>query len=144
MGNETGRMKRRTIWLVVVAGVVYLAAGLVFGALAGHATSAQSRSGWRLAAWLVSILMFGTHILYERLAVNSASRVAALHVSLAAALGAFGLAAAANIHALNAPTHRPAPLLVASLAIWPLITAIPAFIVAWLAAVLLARATRVA
>jgi hypothetical protein len=143
MGNETVPMTRRTIWLIVAAGVVYLAAGLVFGALAGQAASTQTRVAWRWAAWLVSAIVFGAHILYERISLRSPSRVAALHVASAAALGAFGLAAAANIHALNTPTHRPAPLLLASLAIWPLITAIPAFIVAWVAAVLLARMRRI-
>jgi hypothetical protein len=57
--------------------------------------------------------------------------VAALHVALAVALGAFGLAVGANIHSLStvsANQHRQ--LLLLSLGIWPVITALPAFLVA--------------
>lgn len=132
-------MTRRTMWVIVLAGAVYLTAGLVFGALAGQGTSGQVRVAWRWAAWLVSSIVFGTHILYENIVVRSTSRITALHVSSAAALGAFGLAAAANIHALNSPMHRPPHILVLSLAIWPIITMLPAFLVAWVAVALLAR-----
>lgn len=132
-------MNRRTMWMIVAAGVVYLTAGLVFGALAGQATSIQSRVAWRWVAWVVSSIVFGGHILYEHVVLRSRSRVAALHVSSAAALGAFGLAAAANIHGLSSAAHRPPPILVLSLAIWPILTMLPAFLVAWVAATLLAR-----
>jgi hypothetical protein len=142
MRVETARMKRRALWLIVVAGAVYLTAGLVFGALAGQATSSQSRVAWRWAAWLVSSMMFGGHILYEHIVLRSTSRITALRVSSAAGLGAFGLAAAANLHALNGPMREPRPLLVLSLAIWPIITMLPAFVVAWVAAALLARTRR--
>ena len=137
-------MTRRAMWVIVFAGVVYLSTGLIFGAFAGQAASHQWRVAWRGAAWLISSIVFGGHILYERIALRSASRIAALHVSSAAGLGAFGLAAAANLYALNSPMHRPPHLLVLSLAIWPIITMIPAFVVAWAAAALLARMRRAA
>jgi hypothetical protein len=53
-------------------------------------------------------------------------------------LGAFGLAAAANIHALIAGTGNQR-LLALALVIWPIITGVPAFIVALAAAAGLAR-----
>src|SRR5213594_4176215 len=42
----------------VIAGVVYFAAGMVFGALAGAASSNEARVGWRLAAWGLSGAVF--------------------------------------------------------------------------------------
>ena len=47
---------------VVIVGVVYLVAGLVFGALAGAAGSHQMRVAWRLAAWATSAAAFASHI----------------------------------------------------------------------------------
>jgi hypothetical protein len=63
-------------------------------------------------------------------------------VSSAAALGAFGLAVAANIHAQSVAPGQRSPVLVPSLAIWPVMTAVPAFVVALVAATLLDRARR--
>ena len=58
--------------------------------------------------------------------------------SNAFALGAFGLAAAANIHALRTGTGNQS-LLALALVIWPIITGVPAFVAALLAAAALAR-----
>jgi hypothetical protein len=57
---------------------------------------------------------------------------------LAVALGALGLAIAANIHALRTGTGNPR-LLALALVIWPIITGVPAFIVAFVAAAALVR-----
>ena len=69
----------------------------------------------------------------------------ALHASLATALGAFGLAVAATIHALGpGASTRTAPLAQYGLALlaWPVVTAGPAFVVALLAATTLGFARR--
>jgi len=119
-------------------GVVYLAAGLVFGLLAGAAASDQLRSAWRLMAWLVSAIAYAMHIRYEYVRLRNPSVTSARHVAIGVAIGAFGLALAANIHALTAgSTHRRA--LGLSLVLWPLLTAIPAFVVALAAIAILAR-----
>ena len=119
-------------------GAVYLAAGLVFGRLAGGADSAQLRSAWRLMAWLVSAIAYALHIRYEYDRLHNPSVPAARHVAIGVALGAFGLALAANIHALTVGSeHRRA--LGLSLVLWPLLTAIPAFAVALAAIAILAR-----
>lgn len=113
-----------------IAGValLYLAAGLVFGALAGRAASLPERAGWRWAAWIVSGIAFTAHVI-AGLRGEAKPREAAARAAGAAALGAFGLAVAANIHAWHASARHP-PLLALSLLIWPAMTALPAFLVA--------------
>jgi len=54
----------------------------------------------RLLAWLISGAGFAAQIGYEQLRLRSSPVSAALHAALAAGLGAFGLAVAANVHAL--------------------------------------------
>lgn len=135
-------MKAASVRAVLFLGVVYAVAGIVFGALAGQAASHQVRVAWRLAAWVVSAIAFGAHIVYEQLRLRSSPRITALHVASAAGLGAFGLAVAANVHAQTVSPPQHSLLLVLSLAIWPVMTALPAFVVALVAALLFARVRR--
>ena len=93
---------------------------------------------WRLAAWLICAVAFATHIGLEHFRLRSSPRGTVLHASVAVALGAFALAAAANIHALTSGTGNQR-LLALSLVIWPVMTGLPAFVVAFLAAAGLAR-----
>jgi hypothetical protein len=127
-------------WLgvVILLGVLYLLAGIVFGTLAGSSASNQMRTLWRLAAWLTSAVAFGAHIWYEQVQLRHSPVITALHVSLAAAWGAFGLAVAANLHGLSVASanHR---LLALALAVWPAMTAVPAFLVALATAAGLSR-----
>jgi hypothetical protein len=116
-------------------GLGYALVGIVFAVPTSHVRA------WRLAAWAVSAVGFAAHIAYERFRLRSPPGSAALHVALAAALGAFGLAVGANIHSLSAGADdRHRLLLLLSLAIWPVITAVPAFLVALVASVVLRRA----
>ncbi|HEX4962648.1 MAG TPA: hypothetical protein VF173_17565 [Thermoanaerobaculia bacterium] len=135
-------MKTTAVRAVLCLGVVYLIAGLVFGALAGQAASHQMVVAWRWAAWVVSAIAFGGHIVYEQVRLRSSPTITALHVSSAAGLGAFGLAVAANVHAQAVAPGQYSLILVLSLAIWPVMTALPAFVVALVSATLLARARR--
>ena len=135
-------MKAAALRAVLVVGVVYSGAGILFGALAGQAASHQVRGAWRLAAWVVSAVAFGAHLAYEQVRLGSSPRITALRVSLAAGLGAFGLAVAANVHAQTASQHQHSLALGLSLAIWPVMTALPAFVVALVAGLLFARARR--
>jgi len=136
-------MKTRAIWAILLVGFVYLGAGIVFGALAGRAPSMQERVAWRWAAWAVSAIVFGAHIIYEQVWLGSTPRITALRVSLAAGLGAFGLAAAANLHTMSVSPDKHSLLLGLSLVIWPIITALPAFVVALVAAFVFARVRRI-
>jgi len=97
---------------------------------------------WRLAAWLVSAGAFAAHIWHEQGRLQTSPQTAAFHTSVAVALGAFGLAVGASIHALTASSSRHFPALM--LLIWPVVTGVPAFVVALTAAAGLARLRRVA
>lgn len=135
-------MKAASVRAVLIVGTLYFLVGVVFGKLAGQAASNQMRGAWRLAAWVVSAIAFGVHIVYEQVRLGSSPRITAVHVALAAAVGAFGLAAAANVHALTVSPQHHSLLLILSLGIWPVMTALPAFVVAFVAAILFARVWR--
>lgn len=126
---------RRWFWAVLFLGALYFVAGIVFAALAKSAASDDMRVAWRLAAWVISAVGFGAHIRYEDVRLHSPARTTALNAALAVALGAFALAVSASLHARATLHHFP----VIALAIWPVITALPAFVVAFVAAVLLSR-----
>ena len=135
-------MKSCAARVVVGLAVIYLIAGLVFGALAGRAATHNAVVAWRWAAWLVSAIAFAGHIVYEQVRQRASPTITAVHVSSAVALGAFGLAAAANVHAQVTAPQQHSLLLVLSLVIWPVAIALPAFVAALLAAMLLARVRR--
>src|SRR5260370_21815649 len=127
---------------VVFLSVGYFVVGIVFGEIAGQATSHRVVVAWRWAAWIISVLAFGAHIVFEQVQLRSSPRITALHVSSAAGVGAFGLAVAANIHAQAVSAGQRSLLLALSLGIWPVMTALPAFFVSLVAAILFARVRR--
>jgi hypothetical protein len=135
-------MKTAAARAVLFLCAVYFGAGVVFGALAGQAASHQVVVSWRWAAWVVSAIAFEAHVVYEQVRLRNSSTITALHVSSAAGLGAFGLGVAANLHAQTVSPQQHSLLLVLSLAIWPVMTALPAFVVALVSAILLARIRR--
>jgi hypothetical protein len=135
-------MKAAAVRAVLLLGIFYCAVGLVFGILAGQAASTELRIAWRRAAWVVSAIAFAAHLVYDQVRLRGLPRVTALRVSSAAALGAFGLAVAANIHARSVAPDQRSPILLLSLAIWPVLTAVPAFVVALISAFFLDRARR--
>jgi len=118
--------------------IVYPVVGLSFAALANPSASHGIRITWRLAAWLVSAAAFAAHMGYELFRLRSPSLRAALHVSAAVALGAFVLAVWVNIQYWVALSHQ-SPLALWALVAFPAVTGVPAFVVAWVAAVALAR-----
>jgi hypothetical protein len=138
MGESTKQRWHRALFLL---GVLYLVAGLTFGALAGRASSNQMRVTWRLVAWLISGAGFAAHIGYEHFRLRNSAVRTALHASLAVALGAFALAVAANIHALSSGSSHKGALALA-IVLWPVLTAVPAFGVALPLAALLALRRR--
>ena len=125
--------RRQWVAAVVLIGVVYGLVGILFAAPATHARA------WRLAAWAVSGAVYATHIGYERLRLGASPRATALHTAMAAAVGAFLLAVAATVHAMMVPSHAPYWLFLLALVVWPIITALPAFLVALAVAAALAR-----
>jgi hypothetical protein len=93
----------------MLAGAVYLVAGITFAALAGWAPSPQMRVAWRLAAWLTSGAAFAAHVGYEHFRLRTLPLATASHAAAAVAVGAFALAVAANVHALRAALARARP-----------------------------------
>ena len=128
-------LRKLSVPMVALLGCAYTLVGI------GFAVPATHFQAWRWAAWVVSAAGFAAHIAYERFRLKNAPCSAALHVASAVALGTFGLAVSANIHsASTGQTDQHRQLLLLALVIWPVITALPAFLVAWVANVVLARA----
>jgi len=127
---------RRWFAWALLAGTVYLIIGVGFAPLA-----IPSVFFWRLAAWVVSGVVYAAHIGYEHFRLRNSPRTAALHVALGTAVGAFGLAATATVRSLLTGTGN-LRLLCLALLIWPAITGIPAFVIALTVSSLLARLPR--
>jgi hypothetical protein len=109
---------------VLLLAIFYTLVGVLFALPGTHVRV------WRLAAWLVSVAAFVLHVGFERFRLHNAPRSAALHVALAAALGAFGLAVAAIAHSVVVGTgSEHQHLLLIALVVWPVITGGPAFLV---------------
>jgi len=124
--NVNASGKYRWLLTVIVFGVVYLLVGVGFP---NPPASDKMQFMWRLAAWLISAAAFAVQIGYEHFRLHNSPARIALHASMAVALGAFGLATAANTHALHTATGNRRSLALA-LVIWPIMSAVPAFLVA--------------
>ena len=120
---------------MLLFGIAYLVVGVAFP---NPSASNKMQFVWRLAAWLTAALIFGIHIALEHFRFRNSPHQTALHASASVSLGAFGIAAAANIHALRSGTGNQR-LLALALVIWPIMTSVPAFLVALAAAAVLAR-----
>jgi hypothetical protein len=121
-------LRKKSFQTVLLLATFYLVIGIVF----------QGRQFWRLTAWAVSVVAYLGHIWYEHFRLHSDPRITAFHTSSAAAIASFGLAVAANIHAQFAPSSNLVMLALA-LVLWPLLTMLPAFGVAFIIASGLAR-----
>ena len=124
----------RQPWIraALLVGAVYLLIGRGFTLPAGHVHA------WRLAAWLVSGVAYAAHIWYEHFTLRNPPRTGALHVALAVAIGAIGLAVLAMLHSLST-TSTIRPVWFLALVLWPAFTAVPAFLGALVAGAVLPR-----
>jgi len=125
-------------WLpaALVAAILYPAIGVGFAFLDSSAGPSRVRF-WRLAAWLASAIVFGAHFAYEQRWKPSPLQTAS-HVSMAVALGAFVLACWVLVHArlIGAPQSSLAPF---ALILFPLLSGLPAFVIALVAAILASK-----
>ena len=131
-------VQRRTLWIVLLFAAVYLVIGIAFAAFSDLATKTAMHLMWRRLAWLVSGVAFAAHMAYEHFQRGSPPRMTAIHSSIAAALGAGGLAVAANLHERMAASRYRPSIAIALLA-WPLLTVVSAFVVAMVGATVLNR-----
>ena len=135
MSSYANASRHQWLRATMLFGTVYLVVGVAFP---NPAAPSEIQFRWRLASWLTCAAAYAIHIGLEHFRLRNAPRMTALHASLAVALGAFGLAAAANVHALRAGSGNWR-LLTLALVMWPIITGLPAFVVALAAAAGLAR-----
>ena len=127
--------------MVVLLGAVYFVFGVAFAAFAGRSASNSMRETWNRLGFLASAVAFALHIGYEHFRLRNSPLITASHVSMAVALGAFALAVSANVHGYRVGTNNQR-LLAFALVAWPALTAVPAFVVALVAAVGLALRRR--
>jgi hypothetical protein len=125
----------QSLWFAafVIAGISYGSIGIVFALPSNYVRM------WRLAAWGACGIVYLTHIAYERYRLGNRPLVTALHTAAAVALGGFLLAAGAIVHATMVSSHAPYWRFGVALMVWPLITAVPAFLVSLALAFLLPR-----
>ena len=100
---------------------------------------APMRFTWRLGAWIACCIAFAAHIAFLRFKFRKSPITTALHAAIAVAIGAFLLALAASIHALMVSSGTPYWKFMVALLVWPIITALPAFVVALTTAWVLGR-----
>lgn len=124
--------------MALLVAVVYPAVGITFALLDRLSGPAPIRF-WRLAAWFACALAFAAHLAWEHLRAPSSPRLAALHVSFAVALGAFALAVWVNLHLHWVGASRASPHAPWALLVFPLVTGLPAFLVALAGAAILVR-----
>jgi hypothetical protein len=125
--------RNRWFRAVILLGAVYAVFGIAFAAFAGSAGSNSMRETWNRLGFLASAVAFVIHIGYEHFRLRNSPLTTASHVSIAVALGAFALALSANVHGYRVGSSNQR-LLAFALIAWPAITAIPAFVVALVAA----------
>jgi len=94
------------------------------------------RETWNRLGFLASAIAFALHIAHEHFRLRHRPLITASHVSIAVALGAFALAVKANIHGYRVASGNQR-LLAFALVAWPVITAVPAFVIALIATALL-------
>jgi hypothetical protein len=118
----------RNSWLrtAIVFGVSYAAVGILL------ALPTSNVRAWRLAAWALSALLYVLHLTYEQFKLRYAPRLMALHVASAVGMGALLLAVSATIHSLFAPPDYSRWKFALALVLWPIITALPAFLFAFM------------
>jgi len=126
-------VRQRWVRAVILVGLVYFVVGIAFGTFANWSASNQMRVAWRLSSFLLSAVAFAIHIGYEHFRLGNSPLITASHASMAVAAGAFALAVAANVHSLWVASSNHG-LLAFALVAWPALTAIPAFVVALVAA----------
>jgi len=114
-------------WLVRAAlvALIYPFIGITF-ALPAHGAATRP---WRLAAWLVSAVVFVAHVRFEHSRVRDSPSRAAIHASAAVAMGAFLLAVWINLHYWFAGGQQ-GPRALLALLVFPLVTGLPAFVAA--------------
>ena len=125
----------KPLWInhAILIGIVYALIGVFFGVPNTHVQA------WRYAAWIASAIVYATHIWYEYFRQRNSAKSTALHVAVAVAIGGLALAILALFHSLLAPPNYSRWRFGLALMLWPILTGLPAFVVALVITVLLNR-----
>ena len=121
--------------VALLAGAGYFLIGRLFPQPAAHLRA------WRVAAWVASGCVYATHICYEQFALGHSIRSTALHVATAVGAGGLALAIAGMIRSVSITGSLQFTWLLA-IVVWPLVTAVPAFVVALPAGAIVRRFRR--
>ncbi|HJP60122.1 MAG TPA: hypothetical protein VJ865_08980 [Gemmatimonadaceae bacterium] len=131
----------RAAWLgrALVYAMFYVLVGVLTANFGGRVALGGLGSArfWRMAAWVISAIAFGSHLQFERLTAARSVVASAWHGAFAAALGAFGMALSANIYAHSIGSRAFYGLLRLALVLWPVATFVAAFLVGLAAATLM-------
>ncbi|HET7371931.1 MAG TPA: hypothetical protein VFJ20_01070 [Gemmatimonadaceae bacterium] len=123
---------------VVLAALAYVVIGVATATFAGSAATPQTRTAWRLAAWVLSLAVFLVHLGYEHVRTGNSDVRGALRTAAAVALAAFVLALVGPVR-----THWTASdfgrAVILSVVVWPIATGVPAFLVSLLGGMVLRR-----
>ena len=126
---------------LILVGLLYTVVGFGTGEMARTTPSVRAGNAWRLAGWVLSFVVFAAHLVYERRRRSKPTTTAAWHVAVAVGVGAFVLAIVGPVRShWGAADFGRAALL--SLLLWPIVTGVPAFLVALLAGSVLGRVPR--
>ena len=126
-------LQNRPLWMdhAILIGIVYAVIGVFFAVPSTHVQA------WRYAAWITSAIVYATHICFEYFRQRNSAKSTALHVAIAVAIGGLGLAIGALFHSLFAPPNYSRWRLGLALILWPILTGLPALIVALVITLLL-------
>jgi hypothetical protein len=121
-------MRMRSLLTPILFGAIYVAAGILTASLASSAASIEARNAWRLAAWGIGVLVYGTQLALERFRLGHTNLRSAVNVSVAVAIGALALAAWGPVrtHWGEAGGQRALTALV----LWPVLMGLPSFALA--------------
>ena len=128
-------LQNRPLWIdhAILIGIAYAVIGVLFAVPNTHVQA------WRYAAWIASAIVYATHICYEYFRLRNSAKSTALHVAIAVAIGGLGLAIGALFHSLFAPPNYSRWRFGLAVMLWPILTGLPAFVVALVITVLLNR-----
>src|SRR5262250_3513701 len=115
----------------ILIGIVYALIGIFFAVPSTHVQA------WRYAAWITSAIVYATHICFEYFRQRNSAKSTALHVAIAVAIGGLALAIGAVIHSLFVSPNYSRWRFGLALVVWPILTGVPAFVVALVITLLL-------
>ena len=125
--------------LILFVGAAYFVIGYVFGELDDLGVTERGVFLWRLGAWVASGAVFAVHLWLESKRFRNPTLRVAVHASLGVAFGAFLLAVYATFHAALITSTAPFWRYLVALVAWPVFTTVPAFLCAFVVAMILNR-----